>query len=95
MPSDQYTRIAVADVVASSEIRKVLTVPRNIPRLIRNETAEILTEELLIGYAIREHSKFILRYGLLFTVMHSLRTSSKWNSLKIMAKRNDLMPVLI
>jgi uncharacterized protein with von Willebrand factor type A (vWA) domain len=72
-----------------------LTVPRNIPRLIRNEAAEILTEELLIGSAIREHSKFIVRYGLLFAVMSSLRTSSKWNSLKIMAKRNDLMPVLI
>jgi uncharacterized protein with von Willebrand factor type A (vWA) domain len=63
--------------------------------MIRNETAEILTEELLNGYVIRDHSKFIQRYGLLFNVISALRRSSKWAVLRTMASKNDLMPVLI
>jgi len=93
--TDQHTRIGVAEVIDSSEIQKLLAVPRHIPREIRSETAEIVTEELLNGYVIRDHEKFIQRYGLLFNILFALRSSGKWDILKITAKRNDLMPIVI
>ena len=93
--TDQHTKIAVSEIIDSSEIQKVLAAPRIIPRDIRNETAEILAEELLKGYTVREHGAFIKRYGLLFSVLFALRSSDKWRSLRTMALRNSLMPVVI
>ena len=87
--------ISVREITDSAEIRKILAVPRSIPRTIRGETADILAEELLFGHIIRDHDAFAKRYGLLMNIMTVLRSSSRWTVLKAVASRNELMPILI
>ncbi|MCL2786338.1 MAG: hypothetical protein FWD81_03865, partial [Methanomassiliicoccaceae archaeon] len=91
----EHARAAVAEITNSAEIRRVLAAPRAIPRVIRNETADILAEELMRGYVIHDAARFTERYGLLFNVLAALRSSAKWTSLRSMANRNDLMPPII
>ena len=94
--SDPHTvRTAVKDVVDSYEIQHIITFPRIIPHTVREEVAGILAEDLLSGYVIRDHSAFAERYGMFGTVLFLLNTSQRWDSLKRMAARNDLMPVMI
>ncbi|MCL1904948.1 MAG: hypothetical protein FWG19_02350, partial [Methanomassiliicoccaceae archaeon] len=95
MSDIETVRTSVKDVVDSYEIQRLISYPRIIPHIIREETASILAEELLSGYVVRNHSAFAERYGILETILFVLHSSQRWDSLKIMATRNDLMPVLI
>ena len=88
-------RAAIADIIDSSEVRKVLAYPRMTPRIIRNEISEIIAEELTGEHIIRDHINFQKRYGPLLNVIIVMRASPKWASLRTMAVRGGLMPAII
>ncbi|MCD1295712.1 hypothetical protein CUJ83_11955 [Methanocella sp. CWC-04] len=81
----------------NEEIREVLAVPRNIPRKIREEIAEIIFHEMILGdnYEIRDHRKFVERYGAFYLLFSTMKSSDEWPRIKDIAKSSDIAATYI
>lgn len=88
-------RISVAALVDSEELRQILAQPRRLSRKRRQETAEILAEEVLAGYEVRDHEAFVKKHGVLLNILFLLRNDPTWEKIKHLGASNDLLPLLI
>lgn len=68
-------------------IERLISQPRYIPRIIREDLASILISELINGepVQIKDSTKFIRRYGVFYPLLIHLRHSDLWKSLKELA----------
>ncbi len=95
MEYDGGLRVSASALIEAQEIRDIISYPRRIPRKRRDEIALISAEELLGEHEIKDHRAFIDDYGILLNLLVSLRSSERWQRLKEIAARNDLMPIVI
>jgi len=91
-PSDRgkIRRLLDEDIV-----RKTIASPRDIPRRMREEITEILAEELISGYDVRDIWKFTGRYGAFYPVLATLKQSDEWKKLKELAERGHLASSIV
>lgn len=88
-------RTSIAYLVDTAEVQTIIAQPRRVPRKIRKATAEILAEELLQGYEVRDHEAFIKKYGILLNVLFLLRNEPQWQRIKEIGEGNELLPLII
>lgn len=93
--SSDNGQISIAYLVDTPEILAIIAQPRRIPRKIRKETADILAEEILQGYTVRDHEAFIKKYGILLNILFLIRNEPQWERIKDIGSNNDLMPLIV
>lgn len=72
-------------------LRKVVSVPRNIPREVRENIAEIAFQEILMGknYEIKDAKCFIREYGAFYLIFMEFKSTDTWGSIKQIAAQNE------
>ncbi len=79
------------------EIRETITLPRNIPRRNREEIAEILYREIVLGedYEVMDPARFINKFGVFYLLLVSLKGSDEWARLKSMARNSRISSLIM
>lgn len=76
--------------IVKDDLNNVISVPRTIPRRIREDIAEICASELLLGkqYEIRDPRRFIERFGVFYPIFLNLKRNSTWLDLRDLAGKS-------
>jgi uncharacterized protein with von Willebrand factor type A (vWA) domain len=85
------------ELLDDEEIRETITLPRNIPRRNREEIAEILYREIVLGedYEIKDAARFIDRFGVFYLLLISLKGSGEWERLKSLARASRISSLIM
>ncbi|HTX43186.1 MAG TPA: VWA domain-containing protein [Methanocella sp.] len=85
------------ELLDDEEIREAITLPRNIPRRNREEIAEVLYREIVLGedYEIRDTARFIGRFGVFYLILVSLKGSGEWERLKALARESRISSLIM
>jgi uncharacterized protein with von Willebrand factor type A (vWA) domain len=85
------------ELLDDDEIRETITIPRNIPRRNREEIAEILYREIVLGedYEIKDSARFIGRFGVFYLLLISLKSSGEWERLKYLARESRISALIM
>jgi uncharacterized protein with von Willebrand factor type A (vWA) domain len=85
------------ELLDDEEIRETITLPRNIPRRNREEIAEILYREIVLGedYEIKDAARFIGRFGVFYLLLISLKSSGEWERLKLLARESRISALIM
>lgn len=72
-------------------LRKIVSIPRNIPRHIREDIAEIIFQELRMkkSYEIKDAKSFIREYGVFYPIFIKLKNTNAWEDIKQIAGKNE------
>lgn len=92
MTSDPFEKI-----LDDEEIKHVIMQPRNIPRRNREDMAEILYREIMLGedYEIKDAPRFIEKFGVFYLLLISLKGSDEWERLKSLAGSSQISSLII
>lgn len=76
--------------IVRDDLNSVISVPRTIPRRIREDIAEICASELLFGkhYDIRDSRRFVERFGVFYPIFLNLKRNSAWSDLRDLAGKS-------
>ncbi len=85
------------ELLDDEEIRETITLPRNIPRRNREEIAEILYREIVLGedYEVIDAARFIEKFGVFYLLFVSLKGSGEWARLKSMATDSRISSLIL
>lgn len=85
------------ELLDDEEIRETITLPRNIPRRNREEIAEVLYREIVLGedYEIKDAARFIDRFGVFYLLLISLKGSGEWGRLKSLARASRISSLIM
>lgn len=85
------------ELLEDLEIREVITVPRNVPRREREDIAEVLFNELVLGeqFEIRDPGRFIEKFGAFYLLFISLKGSEEWEKLKSLARSSRISSLIV
>jgi uncharacterized protein with von Willebrand factor type A (vWA) domain len=86
-----------AKILDDEEIKYVIMQPRDIPRRNREDMAEILYREIMLGedYEIKDAPKFIEKFGVFYLLLTALKGSEEWERLKSLARSSHISSLLI
>lgn len=90
-PESPYEVNRLSQIVRD-DLNSVISVPRTIPRRIREDIAEICASELLLGkhYDIRDSRRFIERFGVFYPIFLNLKRNSAWSDLRDLAGKSPV-----
>jgi uncharacterized protein with von Willebrand factor type A (vWA) domain len=76
--------------IIENDLYTVLSVPRIIPRSIREEIAEIVLSDLVLDrpYEIKDTDRFIRRFGAFYPAYLHLKTSGIWKSTRELSEKS-------
>jgi uncharacterized protein with von Willebrand factor type A (vWA) domain len=76
--------------VLERELRSTVAFPRAIPRPLRENIAEVLILEILLGqpYEIKDPERFIERFGAFYPLFLALKNSNPWAEMQKIAKKS-------
>ena len=85
------------ELLEDEEIREAITLPRNIPRRNREEIAEILYREIVLGedYEIRDAARFIEKFGVFYLLFISIKGADEWGRLKSLARNSRVSSLIM
>lgn len=85
------------ELMDDEEVRKVMAIPRKVPRRYREDMAEILYRELFPGmsYDIKDVTRFIERYGAYYLLYSSFKSSEEWKKIKRIAGSSNTAAAII
>jgi uncharacterized protein with von Willebrand factor type A (vWA) domain len=85
----------IYSVLQRDELRKVISMPRKLPRRAREDIAEILVEEMRSGYEVKDVRRFTGKFGAFYPVMTYLKQMRQWKELKDLSEMNLIGQALI
>jgi uncharacterized protein with von Willebrand factor type A (vWA) domain len=79
------------------ELRDAIATPRNIPRRNREEIAEVLFREIVLGenFEIRDRRRFIDKFGAFYLLFISLKGSEEWERLKKLSSSSQVSSLFV
>jgi uncharacterized protein with von Willebrand factor type A (vWA) domain len=85
------------ELLDDDDIRETIALPRNIPRRKREEIAEVLYREIVLGedYEIKDAARFISRFGVFYLLLISLKGSDEWERLKALARESRISAIIM
>ncbi len=83
--------------VLNTELRGFLSTPRQVPRPLREDIAEVLVYELFSGknYEIKDEKRFMGNFGVFYPLLLSMRNFRVWEDLKTLAESNRMAGLLV
>jgi len=96
-PSSKFDRDFNPAAVLNTELRRFLSIPRKVPRPLREDIAEVLVYELFSGkeYEIKDEKRFMERFGVFYPLLLSMRHFRVWEDLKTLAGSNRMAGLLV
>jgi len=85
----------IFSVLQRDEIRRVISMPRKLPRRVREDIAEIMVEEMKAGYDVKDVRRFAGKFGAFYPVMTYLKQMRQWKELKDLSEMNLIGQALI
>lgn len=87
---------SVRSLLAEEEIHKLIAMPREIPRRMREEISEIVIRELINAapIEIKDLRKFVERYGAFYSILSTIKNSLQWTEIKELAGQNKITAIL-
>ena len=81
--------------IVKGDLNPIISVPRTIPRRVREDIAEICASELILGdhYEIRDTRRFIERFGVFYPIYLNLKWNSAWSDLRDLAEKSPVAGV--
>ncbi|MDD4253953.1 MAG: VWA domain-containing protein [Methanofollis sp.] len=78
--------------IVKGDLNPIISVPRTIPRRVREDIAEIYVSELILGdhYEIRDARRFIERFGVFYPIYLNLKWNSAWSDLRKLAEKSPV-----
>ncbi len=85
------------ELLDDDEIREAIALPRNIPRRNREEIAEILYREMVLGedYEVKDAARFIDKFGVFYLLLIALKGAGEWERLKSLARESHISSLLM
>ncbi|AKB26503.1 hypothetical protein MSMTP_3034 [Methanosarcina sp. MTP4] len=83
--------------VLNTELRGFLSTPRQVPRPLREDIAEVLVYEIFSGkeYEIKDEKRFMEKFGVFYPLLLSMRNFQAWEDLKALAGSNHMAGLLV
>lgn len=93
---DDYGSLTVHNALENEGIRRIIRKPRETPRRIREDIAEILCREVILGepYRIKDTESFVCTYGVFYYLFKYIRGTSEWEELIKISRRNNAISTL-
>jgi uncharacterized protein with von Willebrand factor type A (vWA) domain len=75
--------------ILAEDLRPVISVPRMIPRTLREDIAEIIASDLILDqpYEIRDTDRFIEKFGAFYPIFQHIRHSDLWDSVRELSRK--------
>jgi uncharacterized protein with von Willebrand factor type A (vWA) domain len=96
-PSSKFDRDFNPATVLNTELRGFLSTPRQVPRPLREDIAEVLVYEIFSGkeYEIKDEKRFMENFGAFYPLLLSMRNFQVWGDLKALAGSNHMAGLLV
>ncbi|WP_083523322.1 vWA domain-containing protein [Methanofollis ethanolicus] len=78
--------------IVKGDLNPIISVPRTIPRRVREDIAEICVSELILGdhYEIRDARRFIEKFGVFYPLYLNLKWNRAWSDLRNLAEKSPV-----
>jgi uncharacterized protein with von Willebrand factor type A (vWA) domain len=90
-----FSRRDIFKVLDDEEVRKVLSLPRKVPRKVREDIAKIIIEDMRSGFQVKDIRRFTQRFGAFYPMMSYLKEMEQWRELKTMTEGNQVAQALV